>query len=426
MADTFTSLLRLVLQETGGNQNIWGDINNASAIDLLEDAIAARLDLDVTPATNPVTLLSQNGDVDQSRNAIIALTGNPGEDKEIIVPSTSKLYIVSNESSPGFDMTIKTVANAGVIVRPATRVAVVVDPVADDVFSIGDVPQATEEVQGVAEIATQAEVDAGTDDERFVTPLKLTAFPAVNQATEDIAGVAEIATQAETDDGSLDDKIVSPLKLEGRAATESLTGLSAIADQTEVDAGTNDTKFVTPLKLATTTPSQPAYRGCKAYQTGSILWARDDAPNATFTGPTNAAAAVAYNAEVFDTDSIHDISTLNSRFVVPSGVTKIKIRVAFNPQLGQGGSSVGVKHALIRLNGATAGTIDPGQASWIPLFSHDNQSGTGSDHGWVTAQTGIINTTGNGTDYFECYILTQAGIQTTQANGAFFEMEIVE
>lgn len=33
--------------------------------------------------------------------------------------------------------------------------------------------QATETIKGIAEIATQAETDAGTDDERIVTPLKL-------------------------------------------------------------------------------------------------------------------------------------------------------------------------------------------------------------------------------------------------------------
>ncbi|MFD2578808.1 tail fiber protein [Novosphingobium colocasiae] len=37
-------------------------------------------------------------------------------------------------------------------------------------------PAATEESQGVAEIATQGEVNAGTDDQRIVTPLKLAAL----------------------------------------------------------------------------------------------------------------------------------------------------------------------------------------------------------------------------------------------------------
>jgi hypothetical protein len=36
--------------------------------------------------------------------------------------------------------------------------------------------QATETAAGIAEIATQAEVDAGTDDLRFVTPLKLATY----------------------------------------------------------------------------------------------------------------------------------------------------------------------------------------------------------------------------------------------------------
>lgn len=37
----------------------------------------------------------------------------------------------------------------------------------------GSVPDATETVKGIAELATQAETDAGVDDSRIVTPLKL-------------------------------------------------------------------------------------------------------------------------------------------------------------------------------------------------------------------------------------------------------------
>jgi len=47
--------------------------------------------------------------------------------------------------------------------------------------------QATEDVKGVAEIATQAETDAGVNDETIVTPLKLTTFIS-NQGLEKHAG----------------------------------------------------------------------------------------------------------------------------------------------------------------------------------------------------------------------------------------------
>lgn len=97
------------------------------------------------------------------------------------------------------------------------------DAIAGDI-TFGDAtflfPPATETVKGVAEIATQAEVDEGEDDERIVTPLKLAerlaeAFGAIVSATETVEGVAEIATLAEALAGEDDDRIVTPLKLAG-------------------------------------------------------------------------------------------------------------------------------------------------------------------------------------------------------------------
>ncbi|VVT07389.1 gp53-like domain-containing protein [Erythrobacter sp. EC-HK427] len=84
-------------------------------------------------------------------------------------------------------------------------------------------PPATETVKGVAEIATQDEVDAGTDDERIVTPLKLAAVIAAliggfSSATENVEGVIELATQAEVDAEIDDTRAVTPLKLASRIA----------------------------------------------------------------------------------------------------------------------------------------------------------------------------------------------------------------
>lgn len=77
------------------------------------------------------------------------------------------------------------------------------------VLQLANVPEATQTLAGVAEIATQAEVNAGTDDARFVTPLKL----ATRAAAETLAGLAEIATQTEVDAGADDARIVTALKL---------------------------------------------------------------------------------------------------------------------------------------------------------------------------------------------------------------------
>ena len=58
----------------------------------------------------------------------------------------------------------------------------------------GQLPQATEIAIGVAEIATQAEVNTGTDDLRFVTPLKLAALLASGAGV-----VASVTSSATTD-----------------------------------------------------------------------------------------------------------------------------------------------------------------------------------------------------------------------------------
>lgn len=117
----------------------------------------------------------------------------------------------------------------------------------------GAPPAATETSQGVAELATTAEVTTGTDDSRIVTPLKLqqriTAF-----AQPLSANLTSLAGTASTAFGrtllSIADAAAARTALGIASATEAAEGLAERATTAEVTAGTDDVRFVTPSKLA--------------------------------------------------------------------------------------------------------------------------------------------------------------------------------
>lgn len=123
MADTFTSNLRVRLQATGANRNTWGDLVNAAALQLLEDAIAGSAP--ITIAGLDVTLTQVNGASDQSRKAVLVLGGAPGTSRNVIVPAITKLYVVINNT--GFAQTIKTPSGSGVSVPDGARQFVLCD-----------------------------------------------------------------------------------------------------------------------------------------------------------------------------------------------------------------------------------------------------------------------------------------------------------
>lgn len=70
---------------------------------------------------------------------------------------------------------------------------------------------ASDTTAGIAKLATQPEVNAGTNDTSFITPLKLKNW--VKQATETVLGMLKVATQTQVDAGTSDDVAVTPKKL---------------------------------------------------------------------------------------------------------------------------------------------------------------------------------------------------------------------
>ena len=447
MADTFTSLLRLVLQETGGNQNVWGDINNASAIDLLEDAIAARLSLDVTPATDPVTLTTSNGADDQARNAVIALTGAPGGTRDIIVPSTAKLYIISNETADV--MTIKTVANAGVGVRAGTRIAVMVDPVADDVFEIGFIPTASETEAGIIQIATQVETDAGVDDTKAITPAKYEG----RASSEILSGHIRRATaaEAEADVAIEDTAALTTVKLVGRTSTEDRLGVIELATQAEVDAGTDTERAITPATLAGGAFAGD-FAGCSIFNTSFFIAGHTSGLVAGNVPTGNGGpgdlgeTACPFNAEMVDTGlaqfgtQFHDNAVNNTRITIPAGVNFVRLRgscvwdqtpgfAAVGETSDPNNSGTGLQHIQIRKNGNSFLSFTP-DATGV--------RGTGTQYiPWETQNPNLQESGMNVAsvvvpveedDYFEFMAFTQGSDEANHRlrSGTVFELEVLD
>lgn len=132
MVDVFTPLLRLNQQEVGAKLDAWAPDLNAGVTQLIDDSIAGRVDISVTAGNVVLTIV--NGATDQARFSTLRVIGTPGVARQIQVPSTDKFYVVFNASDS--DVTIKTLAGTGTIVRVGQLLIVMVDSVLDEVFPI--------------------------------------------------------------------------------------------------------------------------------------------------------------------------------------------------------------------------------------------------------------------------------------------------
>ena len=107
-------------------------------------------------------------------------------------------------------------------------------------------PAGGEASPGLVELATTAEVLAGVDTVRAVTPAGFAALT----ATDTRAGIVELATSAEVNTGTDAFRAVTPAGLAGRTATETRLGIIELASAVETIAGADADRAVTPSTLA--------------------------------------------------------------------------------------------------------------------------------------------------------------------------------
>lgn len=124
MPTSYTPLLGFALPVTGELSGTWGDVVNSSITELVENSIAGSATASVTSADWTLTTTG-SGAANQARSAILIPTGTPGVSRNIIAPSSSKAYIVDNQSDAA--VVIKGSATTGVTIAAGTSVLVAWD-----------------------------------------------------------------------------------------------------------------------------------------------------------------------------------------------------------------------------------------------------------------------------------------------------------
>ena len=109
MPATYSPNLRFELPGDGEQSGIWGQTTNNNVGALIEQAISGLTSIDVTAAS--VTLTAYNGTVDESRSAVITVTGSPAAARNVVIPNEPKCYTVINSTVVA--VTVKTSSGTG-------------------------------------------------------------------------------------------------------------------------------------------------------------------------------------------------------------------------------------------------------------------------------------------------------------------------
>lgn len=123
MPSSYTPNLRLVLPVTGELTGSWGTAVNDGLTSLVDASIAGTAAVTVSDAVPGATLTVVDGDDDQARYMFITLSGTLTETRNVICPTLSKLYFVTNSTTGGQSIVFKTSSGSGVTVPNGARTA---------------------------------------------------------------------------------------------------------------------------------------------------------------------------------------------------------------------------------------------------------------------------------------------------------------
>tara|TARA_R110000744_G_scaffold249185_2_gene365442 strand:- start:608 stop:1510 length:903 start_codon:yes stop_codon:yes gene_type:complete len=188
MSSTFTNNLRLEKQGNGDNPNTWGLVLNTAVIDLVDSAITAYTTVSVDTNGTAITLTNSNGGADQARSAMIEFEGSIGNNTNVVIPSSSKIYIIKDKSvrSNTPTLKIKTAGGTGLDVAASASTLIYCDGVS--VYSLN--------ANGLG-LGTASDLNFGTSINELI-PVSLADIRYVTASTDSTITGAKTFTSATT------------------------------------------------------------------------------------------------------------------------------------------------------------------------------------------------------------------------------------
>jgi hypothetical protein len=113
MPASYTTSLKLTLPADGDTG--WGNTVNTGVTSLIDASVAGTAAV-VHDNAIDYTLTSVNGTADEARKMFLAITGTLTANRNVVCPAVSKLYFITNSTTGGFAVTLKTSAGTGILV----------------------------------------------------------------------------------------------------------------------------------------------------------------------------------------------------------------------------------------------------------------------------------------------------------------------
>ena len=257
-----TTSLGLVKPAAGESAGTWGTLINTELTDMLEEAIAGYVSIEITGNTTLSTNVT--GTSCESRHAIIRLTsGTLGSNSDIIVPDLAKIWIINNATSGGQTVTVKTANDAGVVI-PNGKTAILYCDGADvkeaGTSTAGNATMGgTLEVTGATTMAAAATVGTtlGVTGDVTVNTDKLVVTAATGNTTS--AGVVKGASISG-----------SPTVSVSASGAKDAAAMTALVGQRIISTASGDTTYTLPDAATAAIPVGSTWVIVNAHATADI------------------------------------------------------------------------------------------------------------------------------------------------------------